>query len=459
MSDRDNQESTYSESNNSPLLKTPDNFISIIRDFTSDLSITFPEYAYLWARWVSTETPATDYDDLYKYCLKVYPERFFDILYQNEEIFEIKSETGTGTGTVDGPSEQINTLFLPYVDFKILFQCEGISENTKKTIWKYLQLLMVTIMGGIQDKSMFGDTANLFDGIEEGDLHTKLAETISGLSDFFKKSGLDPDEAPDLEKTFEHTNDTFKNMFENMDSSGTFVPNPDDLNDHLKNLFGGKIGALAKELAEELSDDVMQMFGQDEAEKITSTQDVLKKIMRNPKKMMDLLKTVSSKIDKKMKDGDISQQDIMKEAGDLMSKMKEMGGGKEFQDMMRNMTKGMAGLNGKNTRFDKGAMDRMMKTESTKERMRTKLQERTQSNQIMINKTVNTNTNMNTNIKLEPSAQNPQNLVFKIEGEEGQQKSSARPQLSDDWLEDTPVSVSNKSKNTSSGKKSKKSKK
>jgi hypothetical protein len=100
-----------------------------------------------------------------------------------------------------------------------------------------------------------------------------------------------------------------------------------------------------------------------------------------------------------------------------------------------------------------------MKTESTKERMRTKLQERTQSNQIMINKTVNTNTNMNTNIKLEPSAQNPQNLVFKIEGEEGQQKSSARPQLSDDWLEDTPVSVSNKSKNTSSGKKSKKSKK
>ena len=459
MSDRDNQESTSSESDNSPLLKTPDNFISIIRDFTSDLSITFPEYTYLWARWASTETPVTDYDDLYKYCLKVYPERFFDILYQNEEIFEIRNNIQSET---ESP-EQINTLFLPYVDFKILFHCEGISENTKKTIWKYLQLLMVTIMGGIQDKSMFGDTANLFDGIEEGDLHTKLAETISGLSDFFKKSGLDPDKAPDLENTFEHTNETFKNMFENMDSSGSFVPNPDDLNDHLKNLFGGKIGALAKELAEELSDDVMQMFGQDDTENITSTQDVLKKIMRNPKKMMDLLKTVSSKIDKKMKDGDISQQDIMKEAGDLMSKMKEMGGGKEFQDMMRNMTKGMAGLNGKGTRFDKGAMDRMMKSESAKERMRSKLQEREkekekEKSQIMINKTVNTN--MNTNIKLEPSTQNPQNLVFKIEGDEGQQKSSARPQPVDDWLEDTPVSVSNtKSKSTSSGKKSKKSKK
>ena len=444
MSDSDNQESTSSESDNSTPLKTPDNFISIIRDFTSDLSITFPEYIYLWARWASTETPATDYDDLYKYCLKVYPERFFDILYQNEDIFELKPQTESQT-------EQINTLFLPYVDFKLLFQCEGISENTKKTIWKYLQLIMVTIMGGIQDKTMFGDTANLFDGIEEGDLHTKLAETISGLSDFFKKSGLDPDEAPDLENVFEKTNETFKNMFENVDSSGTFVPNPDDLNDHLKNLFGGKIGALAKELAEELSEDVMQMFGQDEAENISSTQDVLKKIMRNPKKMMDLLKTVSSKIDKKMKDGDISQQDIMKEAGDLMSKMKEMGGGKEFQDMMRNMTKGMAGMGGKGTRFDKGAMDRMMKTESAKERMRSKLQERTQSNQLVINKSV----------KLEPSIQNPENLVFKIEGEEGQQKSSARPpsnNFSNDWLEDTPVSTSAKPK-SSSGKKSKKSKK
>jgi hypothetical protein len=152
-----------------------------------------------------------------------------------------------------------------------------------------------------------------------------------------------------------------------------------------------------------------------------------------------------------MKDGDISQQDIMKEAGDLMSKMKGMGGGKEFQDMMRNMTKGMAGLNGKGTRFDKGAIDRMMKTESAKERMRSKLQERTQSNQISINKTINTN------IKLEPSTQNPQNLVFKIEGEEGQQKSSARPPSApvvDDWLEDTPSKPK-----SNSGKKSKKSKK
>jgi len=403
---------------------TPENFISIIRDFTTDLSRTFPEYKYLWTKWESLETSTADYDDLYKYCLSVYPERFFDILYQNDEIF-----TTTET-TPDKPP--INTVFLPYVDFKLLFQVDNVSELTKKTIWKYLQLIMVTIMGGIEDKSLFGNSANLFDGIEEEDLHSKLAETISSLSDFFKSSGIDGE-----------NNAEFKSMFENMnmpDISGidtSSMPNPDDLNDHIKNLFGGKIGSLAKELAEELSEDVMEMFGgKEDDEELKSTQDILKKIMRNPAKMMELLKTVSSKIDKKMKSGEISQTEIMKEAGDIMGKMKEMGGGKEFQEMMRNMTKGMAG---KGAKFDKGAMTRMMQSESTKERMRNKLQSK---------------------VKLEQSQTNPENLVFKIDGDEGQEKSSAK-QLpndelpNDDWLDEVSKPVPSASKKN----KKKKSKK
>ena len=59
-----------------------------------------------------------------------------------------------------------------------------------------------------------------------------------------------------------------------------------------KGLFDGKIGKLAKELADELSGDLMHMFGEDgEGENgPKSTQDVLKKMMKNPKKIMDLLK-------------------------------------------------------------------------------------------------------------------------------------------------------------------------
>ena len=383
-------------------LTIPDNFSSIIHDFTNDLSITFPEYVNLWEPW-SREN--TDYIELYRYCLGIYPERFFDILYQNDEIFINE--------------KNINTLFLPGVDFKLLFQCEGLSDKTKQTIWKYLQLVMVTIMSGIEDKSVFGDTMNLFDGIDENDLHSKLAETIGGLSDFFKENiGEEKDEsqnekAPNMEE--------FKNMF---DSN---IPNPDDLNEHLKGLFGGKIGNLAKELADELSDDIMNMFGKEDTENVKSTEDVLKKIMKDPAKMMGLLKKVSTKLDKKMKNGDINQSDIMKEASEIMGKMKEMGGGKDFQEMMKNMAKnmpGMAGMMGKNTKFDVNALSRMSKTEAMKERMRNKME---------ANK-----------CKLEEKSAN--NLVFKIDGEEGQQKSTAP--INDDWLDEIekPVSVPKKSK-------------
>jgi len=390
-------------------LTVPDNFGSIIRYFTNDLSTTFPEYAYLWEKWGK---PDADYIDLYRYCLGIYPERFFDILYQNDEIF----------------TNDTNTLFLPCVEFKLLFQCEGISEKTKQTIWKYLQLIMVTIMNGIEDKSAFGDTMNLFDGINEEDLHSKLADTINGLSDFFKQNLSEEDGRENMPNMEE-----FKNMF---DVSGENMPNPDDLNELLKGLFGGKIGALAKELADELSDDIMTMFGQEESGQVKTTEDVLKKIMKNPAKMMELLKKVSTKLDKKMKEGDINQADIMKEANEIMGKVKGMSGGKEFQDMMKNMAKtmpGMAGMMGKNTKFDMNAFSRMSKTEAMKERMRTKLE----SNKC----------------KLEEKA--PNNLVFKIEGEEGQAKSSVKPPH-DDWLEEETKSVKPAKTNKKKGKNGKK---
>jgi hypothetical protein len=408
--------------------KPPDNFISIIQDFTRDLTITFPEYSYLWTKWYDPITPSSEYSHLYTYCLTVYPERFFDILYQNDDIFSANSE--------------VPTLFLPYVEFKLLYNCADISENTKKTLWKYLQLIMVTIMNGIQDKSIFGDTANLFDGINEEDLHSKLSETIQGLSDFFKQN-VSNEESADSAESQEGDNelpsmDEFKKMFDNMGSgssqfSESNIPNPDELNDHLKNLFGGKIGTLAKELAEELSGDIMNMFGEEGAE-VKSTQDVLKKIMKNPKKLMDLLKSVGSKLDKKMKSGDISQEELMKEAGDIMGKMKEMGGGKDFQEMMKKMTKnmaGMAGMGGKNAKFDMNALTRMTKAESSKERMRNKLAAKQTQSQCV----------------LEPT-QNPNNLVFKIEGEEPQQKSTVP--INDDWL-DEPVKSTSVGKSSGAG--------
>jgi hypothetical protein len=177
----------------------------------------------------------------------------------------------------------------------------------------------------------------------------------------------------------------------------------EDLHEHLKGLFDGKIGSLAKEMAEEIAKDLGSLLGED-GENITSTQDFLKKMIRNPKKLMDLMKTVSAKLNDKMKSGDISQDDLMKEAGEWMGKMKGMGGADQFGEVFKNLAKNMGGL-GKNTKLDMNAMNRMMSQNATKERMAAKLEKKKEA-------------------KLQ-ATENPNNFVFRMEGQETQEKSSA----------------------------------
>jgi hypothetical protein len=432
----------------------PEKFPSIMNDFLRDLSTTFPEYSNLWGSWLS---PDTDMCELYKYCLTVYPERFFDILYQSDEIFQTTSE--------------INTFFLPNVDFKMLFSIPDISENTKKTMWKYLQLIMITIMGSIKSSASFGDAASIFEGINEEELQSKLSETINGLSDFFKTmqndDSEDPEEfakkfaegfqssGPDMEKAFEsmfgspqgegqdeaNADPEKQNTF-NFDSSS--IPNVDELHGHIKGLFDGKIGSLAKELAEELSGEVMDMFD-DGAGEVKSTGDILKKMMKNPKQIMELVKKISTKLDNKMKNGNISQEELMKEAGDLLSKMKGMGNGKDFQDMMKGMMKNMSpmmgAMMGKGAKMDMNKVNKEVAKNTHKERMLNKLQQK------------RAQTEAQSNFVLEQT-NNPNQFVFK--GTEAQEKSAAKPPINDDWLDEPTPQPSAPKKSSKKGGKNKK---
>ena len=80
-----------------------------------------------------------------------------------------------------------------------------------------------------------------------------------------------------------------------------------------------------------------------------------------------------------MSSGDLSQEDLMKEAGEMLQKMKEMGGNsKQMHEMFQNMAKTMGG-NGKNMKMDTGKLDRMMKSQTTRERMRANLEKRKES--------------------------------------------------------------------------------
>ncbi len=352
------------------------NFKSIIHDFTMDLTTTFPELSHFWTKW--TNASDDEYKTLFDYCMTVFPERFFDIMYQNADIFEMSNEA--------------NVKFLPDVNFKVLFNCEGVSDNTKKTIWKYLQLLLFNVIGSIDDKSKFGDAASIFDGIDEITLQNKLKETMEGLGDFFKNMG--DKQTPEGEK-HEFT-------FDKKDG----VPDLDEVNEHLKGIFDGKIGKLAKELAEEISGDFTDMVGDTN---VGTTEDVLKSLMKNPKKMMGLVKKVGDRLTQKMDNGEISKEEIMKEAGDIMARMKDMGGG---ADKLNELFKQFAG---KGMRVDTNAMGRMTKQEETKERMRKKMEVRKTATFV-----------------LEKSAE-PNNFVYRVPGEE-QARSMVQQKHDDDKL-------------------------
>ena len=450
----------------------PEKFPSIMNDFLRDLSTTFPEFSHLWACWVVSDA---NMNELYKHCLTVYPERFFDILYQNDEIF-------LSTST-------INTFFLPNVDFKMLFSIPDISENTKKTMWKYLQLIMITIMGSIKSSASFGDAASVFEGINEEELQSKLSETINGLSNFFKTMpnthSEDAEEfakqfaegfessTPEMEKAFEsmfgssHRDgaaganaDTEKENTFNFDSSN--IPNVDELHGHIKGLFDGKIGSLAKELAEELSGEVMDMFD-DGAGEVKSTGDILKKMMKNPKQIMELVKKISTKLDSKMKNGNISQEELMKEAGDLLSKMKGMGNGTDFQEMMKGMMKNMSpmmgAMMGKGAKMDMNKVNKEVAKNTHKERMLNKLQQRRaqmeqqEQEQKQKQKQKQEQEQEQSNYILEQT-NNPNQFVFK--GAEPQEKSAAKPPINDDWLNEPTQSPSVPKKGGKKGGKNKK---
>ena len=427
----------------------PSNFRSLLADFTRDLSTTFPDYSYLWSKFHDDDDVSDDQLKIVlDHCLKVLPERFFDILYQNEDIFKEDSD--------------VNTCFLPNVSFKFLFNCEGITETTKKAMWKYLQLLLFSIVGGIKDKANFGDTMNMFEGINEGDLHEKLKETMGGITDFFSKMENLNTEGQSSEETSEGqpgqsmpNTEHFRNMFENMGSGFSGMPNMENIQDHLKTLFDGKIGKLAKEMAEEISDEFSDLVGEDMKD-VKNTQDVIKKLMKNPKKIMDLMKKVSGKLDSKMKSGEISRDELMKEAGDLMSKMKEMGGQDQFAEMFKKMAGSMGGL-GKNMKLDTNALDRMTKQASMRDKMKSKLEQKKQmqaaeleQRKQEIRERLETQQKLAASYSLTQKSQ-PNNLVFRLDGEETQEKSLANSFIHPDLLKETegekkPVDSSAKKK-------------
>ena len=332
----------------------PEEFKKIIKDFVKDIRTTFPEYEPFVTKWwksrenkdnedneeerkaIIAKTEQNNMNFIFNFCLKRYPPRFFDILYQNNEIFNEESE--------------IETEFLPYIHFKNLWQCD-ITDKTRETIWKYLQLILFSIVGSVETQEAFGDTSKLFEAINEDEFKSKLEETLNGMQDIFKNQ---PDETGD-------NTEGFKGM-----------PDADHIHGHISGMLDGKLGKLAKEIAEETAADLnVDMEG------ATNVNDVFQKLFKNPGKLMGLVKNVGNKLELRIKSGEIKESELISEASEIINKMKNMPGMGDIQQMLSKM--GMGGL-GKGGKLDLNAMEtklnETMKAEKMKERMREKVKQK-----------------------------------------------------------------------------------
>jgi hypothetical protein len=337
-------------------LVVPTEFHKIINDFIADIVTTFPEYAGLINRWWSNEVVKDESEIsarkkneltfVFRHCVKTIPERFFDILYKNADMFSDDSE--------------VNTEFLPGIVFKQLWKCD-ISESTRDTIWKYLQLILFSVIGSVHDSNELGDTAKLFEAINEDELKAKLAETLENMSGLFEDVGKDGEEGSDKEASGEGAF-TPENM-----------PNVEELHGHINNLMGGKLGKLAMELAEETASELDINANSD-----SDPKDIFQKLFKNPGKLMNMVQNIGGKIESKIKSGEIKESELMSEGMDLLNKMKSMPGMGDMSKIFSQM--GIPGL-GKNTKVNMGAMEsqmnKNMKTAKMKERMRAKFEQKT----------------------------------------------------------------------------------
>lgn len=355
--------------------KIPDEFFKIINDFTQDISITFPEYTPIINKWWISKSATTGLTDeeicqtcetrleekeaktkkVFLHCLRVIPERFFDILYQNENMFDEGSD--------------INTEFLPGIIFKYLWTCD-ISANTRATIWKYLQLMLFSIINSVKSSDDFGDTAKLFEAINENELKSKLEETLNHVQDMFNFSGEgQEEEGSDEKEGKEGDGASGSDGKEGEGAEGTNeMPSAENIQEHIQKMMQGKLGKFAMELAEETAGE-LNLDMDNEA----SANDVFQKLFKNPGKLMGIVKNLGSKLDEKIKSGELKESELISESMEMLNNMKNMPGMNNMHEILSKM--GMPGM-AKGGKVNMNAMESQMqknlKMAQMKERMKKK---------------------------------------------------------------------------------------
>ena len=301
-----------------------DSFRKIISDFTNDLNHVFPEFKiYEQSTYAKLREDGGTIETIYDHCKKTFPDKFFDIMYEKAHIFD----------------EEI--FLMPDIDFALVWK-SNLTPDTREKVWKYLQMILFAVIQDVDAVDEFGDSSKLFELLDESNLKDKIYETFQTFESMFGVSGETPEHGISNELPF----------------------NPEDINAHMSTLFEGKIGKLAKEIA----DDTLQELNIDSS---ANMNDLFASLVQEPKKLMNLVEKISKNLDAKIKHGEIDKDELMGEASELLKNMKNMPG---MEEMFKKMAKKHTGGKGKVPSLD--TMDSLLKNKMKSSQQRTKMLER-----------------------------------------------------------------------------------
>jgi hypothetical protein len=187
------------------------------------------------------------------------------------------------------------------------------------------------------------------------------------------------------------------------------IPDKDELFSHINKLINGKIGSLAKEIAEETTKNIeMENIGD-----MNNVNDVLKGFMKNPAKLLGLINNINNKISSKMKDGSLKESELLEEAAGIFKNMKNIPGMENFNDILKsmNMDKFMPKGGKINPNAFQNMMEQNVKMSKMRERMRKKAENANEKNNEKGNEKSNTKNTSSDNIKLDDLTANLSSLM------------------------------------------------
>ena len=137
----------------------PKEFAPLMIEFIDAVSTTFPEYKPIISKWWGYDSHTGTNLDLFALPSGI-SSRFTDIIYNNEDIFK--------------DSSSVNVDFLPGISFKFLWSCNDITPQTRETIWKYLQTVVLCVVGSVDTENMGEDMKTILNKIDEETFKERL---------------------------------------------------------------------------------------------------------------------------------------------------------------------------------------------------------------------------------------------------------------------------------------------